>query len=115
MTLNKHSQDNVIAEPDSNSDEPNISLESDMATLASLLTQCQDPPSEGQEHGDSQVAELLKRLTVADGVAKGVEERLDGIIENLDLLLTALEKESVDDHRLPAVTQHTTKEKEPSD
>ncbi|KAJ3575240.1 hypothetical protein NP233_g1221 [Leucocoprinus birnbaumii] len=83
-----------------------------MALLASFLTNTQEQPPEDAD--DAQVDELLKRLTAADGVAKGVEERLDGIIDNLDLLLTALEKESGNDAEVPPETGGSDKTKEPS-
>lgn len=79
-----------------------------MALLASILTQSQEDTPEDSD--DPQVPELLRRLTAADGVAKGVEERLDGIIENLDLLLTALEKESEDERSSDAAVLDKTKE-----
>lgn len=93
MALDKNAQDDT--KPGAEPVNLSTSLESDMAMLASLLTQPQDDLPES-DADDPQVTELLKRLTAADGVAKGVEERLDGIIENLDLLLTALETESPD-------------------
>lgn len=87
--LDKSTQDG--SKPTSDSSTQPTNLESDMTALAALLTQCPDDPPENDD--DPHVAELLRRLTAADGVAKGVEERLDGIIENLDLLLTALERD----------------------
>ncbi|KXN88949.1 hypothetical protein AN958_06820 [Leucoagaricus sp. SymC.cos] len=93
MTFDKSPQDDQ--KPGPSTTKPSASLESDMAMLASLLTEPEEGPSEDGD--DSQVTELLNRLIAADGVAQGVEERLDGIIENLDLLLTALEKASSDE------------------
>ena len=46
-------------------------------------------PSSGDDEAD--VAELLRQLESADGIAKGVETRLDDIIGNLDNLLASLE------------------------
>lgn len=59
-----------------------------MVSSASILVQTQD-----HKPDDPQVTELLRQLIAADGVAKGVEERLDGIIDNLDILLSSLESE----------------------
>lgn len=104
MALDKHVQGD--AKPDSTPHNPPVDLESDIAELAALLTHCRDDPPEDGD--DSQVAELLKRLTAADGVAKGVEERLDGLIENLDMLLTALEKDPVNERPPEAATEDKT-------
>jgi hypothetical protein len=40
---------------------------------------------------EADVAELLQRLESADGMAKGLESRLDDILGNLDNLLVTLE------------------------
>lgn len=62
-----------------------------MVSSASSLVQAQDHKPDDPD--DPQVTELLRQLAAADGVAKGVEERLDGIIDNLDILLSNLERE----------------------
>lgn len=62
-----------------------------MVSSASILVQTQDHKPDDAD--DPQVTELLRQLIAADGVAKGVEERLDGIIDNLDILLSSLESE----------------------
>lgn len=64
-------------------------LDDDIALLTSLLAQ-----SGGGEEGDiegPELQELLRRLETADGVARGVESRLDDIIGNLDRMLGGLE------------------------
>jgi hypothetical protein len=94
MSFDKSIQDDTKA--GAKSEAPSTSVESDMAKLACLLAQLPDDPPDS-EADDPQVTELLLRLATADGVAKGVEERLDGIIGNLDLLITTLEKESPDE------------------
>lgn len=66
------------------------SLETDIALLTSLLSQAQDAEDTGIE--GPELAALLKRLETADGVARGVESRLDDIIGNLDRMLDGLEE-----------------------
>ncbi|KAI0931672.1 hypothetical protein AcW2_000512 [Taiwanofungus camphoratus] len=67
------------------SSEQHRMLESDVAFLQSILNQ--------NDVDDDQldVAELLRRLETADGIATGVEGRLDDIMGTLDNLLNALE------------------------
>ncbi|KAF9446132.1 hypothetical protein P691DRAFT_804714 [Macrolepiota fuliginosa MF-IS2] len=98
--------------PCSTSSPPPADLESDIAELATLLTQSQDDPPE--DNDNMQVAELMKRLTAADGAAKGVEERLDGLIENLDMLLAALEQDHANGHPSEAGTLDKADDKQPS-
>ena len=65
------------------------SLDVDIALLGSLLSQ-----SSGSEECDiegPELQKLLKRLETADGVAQGVESRLDEIIGSLDQILGGLE------------------------
>jgi hypothetical protein len=38
-----------------------------------------------------EVEELIRRLEAANGIADGVENKLDGILEHLDGLLSSLE------------------------
>jgi len=71
-------------------EESSPSPEAAVVSLASILTPSQDHKHD-DDADDLQTAELLRQLTVVDDVAKDVEERLDGIISNLDLLLTSLE------------------------
>ena len=66
-------------------------LHADIALLQSLLKD--DSLSGDLENLDeSTIDELLQRLDTADGIAQGVESRLDGIIGNLDGLLKSLER-----------------------
>ncbi|GBE77326.1 hypothetical protein SCP_0101990 [Sparassis crispa] len=60
-------------------------LQSDISLLTALLAQDQS------DENDPDIAELLRRLETADGVAKGVESRLDAIIGDLDSILGTLE------------------------
>jgi len=67
------------------SPEPPRTLHADIALLQSLLSQ-------GEPEGaQPDVTELLRRLETADGIATGVEGRLDVILSSLDDLLGALE------------------------
>jgi site-specific recombinase XerD len=63
------------------------SIEADIAQLNQLLSQ------ESLDDADeASVAELLARLESADGVAEGVENKLDALLGNLDSLLASLEQ-----------------------
>ncbi|KAF7303116.1 hypothetical protein MKEN_01275100 [Mycena kentingensis (nom. inval.)] len=65
----------------------NTSMEADLAALSALLTS-----DKLDDAGEANVDELLARMDDADGVAKGVENKLDGLLANLDNLLAALEE-----------------------
>lgn len=65
------------------------SLDADIALLSSVLSHSADLEERDVEGPELQ--ELLKRLEAADGVAQGVESRLDNIIGNLDRMLSGLE------------------------
>ena len=68
------------------------SLQTNIALLASLLS------ADGNEDvDDANISELLRRLDTANGVASGVESRLDEILNNLDGLLGTLETEAAKD------------------
>ncbi|KAI0779030.1 hypothetical protein BD413DRAFT_124573 [Trametes elegans] len=69
---------------DNSASSPGASLEADIALLSSLLSQDLDG-------SDPDVAELLERLDAAEGIADGVESRLNGVIDHLDGLLSELE------------------------
>ena len=66
------------------------SLEADIALPTRLLSQDLNDP-DSADADPASVEELLRRLEAAEGLADGVEERLDGIIGNLDTLLSDLE------------------------
>ena len=68
-----------------------LSLNADMALLQKLLSEDID------DSNPENVAELLKRFEAAEGLAGGVEERLDGIIDHLDALLGDLEPKHMPD------------------
>ena len=56
-------------------------MESDLAFLQNVLSQEVDASQ------PEDVEELLKKLEAAEGLAEGMESRLDGIMGNLDKLL----------------------------
>ena len=60
------------------------SLDADIALLGKLL-------SDDVDESDPNIEELLKRLEAAEGLADGVESRLDAMIGGLDQLLSDLE------------------------
>jgi hypothetical protein len=62
-------------------------LASEVAFLQDVLS---SPPPTEAESG-SNIAALLKQLDTADGVAQGVESRLDKLLSNLEGLLEGLE------------------------
>ncbi|KAF7337556.1 hypothetical protein MSAN_02228900 [Mycena sanguinolenta] len=83
------------------------SIERDVAELNELLSK-----ETLDDAGEASVAELLARLESADGVAKGVENKLDTLLGNLNNLLAALEEEKAvqDSSQQPSASQ-TTDEK----
>ncbi len=89
MALSKNVQGDT--KPISTTNNQPAYLESAVAKLAAVLSHCKDEHDKGD---GAQVAGLLERLGEADAAAQGVEERLDGIIGNLDALLVELQKES---------------------
>ncbi|KAJ7103183.1 hypothetical protein B0H15DRAFT_942680 [Mycena belliarum] len=92
---------------DPKSPQITASIEADIAELSELLSK-----DTLDDAGEASVAELLARLESADGVAKGVESKLDSLLGNLDTLLASLEKDGASDHpssEAPA-SQSTDKE-----
>lgn len=65
-------------------------FEADIAQLTSLLSD----ESSLESSSEADVAELLRRLESADGMARGIEARLDGMLGNLDSLLVSLESQA---------------------
>ncbi|KAF7347526.1 hypothetical protein MVEN_01508800 [Mycena venus] len=86
----------------------NASIEADIAELNELLSKETLDDSE-----EASVAELLARLESADGVAKGVESKLDALLGNLDSLLAVLEEkektDEVENAQQPRSSQSTDK------
>ncbi|TFY55418.1 hypothetical protein EVG20_g9324 [Dentipellis fragilis] len=84
------SQTNNNDKPAANSSsKSNVSLETDIVYLKQVIS---SQPSD--ENADVNLTVLLRHLETASGVAEGVEERIDGIIGNLDMLLDSLERET---------------------
>ncbi|KAJ6469591.1 hypothetical protein C8R47DRAFT_1325505 [Mycena vitilis] len=86
------SSDNVDSSDKPNASQPSpdqitAAIEADVAELNELLSR-----ETLDEAGEASVEELLARLESADGVAKGVENKLDALLGNLDTLLASLEK-----------------------
>jgi hypothetical protein len=72
---------------ESTSSETIVSTASELAFLQQVISS-----SESTEEGtDGDIFELLKRLDSADGVAQGVESKLDKLLDNLEGLLEGLE------------------------
>jgi hypothetical protein len=82
------------------------SLEIDISTLASLIASTTTisttngartsdhgavAEEETDELGMEEVEELMNRIEAANGIADGVEDKLNGILEHLDGLLSSLE------------------------
>ncbi|KAJ6520186.1 hypothetical protein C8R45DRAFT_51868 [Mycena sanguinolenta] len=80
------------------------SIERDVAELNELLSK-----ETLDDAGEASVAELLARLESADGVAKGVENKLDTLLGNLNNLLASLEDEKAaqDSSQQPPASQAT--------
>ncbi|KAF9011089.1 hypothetical protein BDQ17DRAFT_1537864 [Cyathus striatus] len=58
----------------------------------------------GEESADSNLQDVMEQLSKADGVAKDMENKLDGILGNLDALLASLEDKAQSQEA--AVTQN---------
>ncbi|EIW87196.1 hypothetical protein CONPUDRAFT_161789 [Coniophora puteana RWD-64-598 SS2] len=78
-------------------------LQSDIDQLQALL-------SNGELDGDGveNLAELLSRLEDANGVAEGVESRLDDVIGTLDTLLASLEQQEQEGSQKESTTSDST-------
>jgi hypothetical protein len=61
-------------------------MEADIAKLGLLLSQESD-----NSEAETDVSRLLERLENANGMAQGVEDKIDGLLEKLDGLLVSLE------------------------
>ncbi|KAJ7724224.1 hypothetical protein B0H16DRAFT_1736826 [Mycena metata] len=97
-----------VDKPNGNAPQLDASIEADLAELSELLSKETLDDAE-----DASVAELLARLEGADGVAKGVEGKLDALLGKLDTLLEALEKPDPDKTESPApVPNEKTVDKE---
>jgi hypothetical protein len=87
-TMNGHTPpSNPPANDTNNNPNEQRTIDQDVA----LLTQLLSAPPEGSEDA-SNLQELLARMEEANGVASGLEGRLDSVIGRLDELLSGLEK-----------------------
>ena len=79
------------------------SLESDIAALASIIASTSkatnangdgavEPEIADAAELGTEVEELIRRIEAANGIADGVEDKLDGILAHLDGLLNSLEE-----------------------
>lgn len=64
-------------------------LDATVASLAKFLAD--DSGSQPSDQADQELATLFKYLESANTVASGVESRLDGLLANLDSMLSRLE------------------------
>jgi hypothetical protein len=78
----------------------NPGLSADIAQLLSLES----------AEGDAHVAELLRTIEAADGMAQGVESKLDNMLENLDSLLASLESKAGANNVTESSVVHRDKE-----
>ncbi|KAJ7109845.1 hypothetical protein C8R44DRAFT_985892 [Mycena epipterygia] len=105
------SSDKVNGSNKANDSDPKpaqiAAIEADIAELSELLSK-----DTLDDAGEASVAELLARLESADGVAKGVESKLDALLGNLDSLLASLEEndDSARADSTPSASQSTDKE-----
>lgn len=89
---NANTSDKPASESHTKPAQITASIEADLAELNELLSK-----ETLDDAGEASVVELLARLESADGVAKGVENKLDALLGNLDSLLATLEKDENDD------------------
>jgi len=80
---------------------PSSQIEADIALLRSFVSQ--DVPDDS---ADANVAELLEELESADGIAQGLETRMDDILQNLDALIQSFEQNRVSEE-IPETEQVT--------
>ena len=81
----------MSGKPNGTSDSQQRTIDNDIALLTSLLSSTNAEGADEHDLDGPEIQELLRRLEAADGVAQGVESRLDEIIGSLDGLLGSLE------------------------
>ncbi len=75
-----------------------IEIEQEIAQLSEFVTS--DPALLGGED----VAQLLQRLTSAETMAEGMENRIDSVLQNLDSLLGLLDGDDISgEHKAPSL------------
>ncbi|KAL4250274.1 hypothetical protein ABKN59_003148 [Abortiporus biennis] len=79
-----------IANPSVTNNTRQGNVETDIALLSALLTKF---PADAESVDEKDIAELLRQMETADGIARGMESRLDNLIDHLNSLLHSLEEE----------------------
>lgn len=85
------SSDHNLSDQSNGQKQTPDTLEDNVTQLSSLLS---------QEPSETDVAELLRRIDAADGIAHGVETKLDNMLDNLDRLIASLEPSATGDNGL---------------
>ncbi|EIN14233.1 hypothetical protein PUNSTDRAFT_129862 [Punctularia strigosozonata HHB-11173 SS5] len=79
-------------------------LDVEITTLSALLSRGQD----GAELSEQELVALLRQLEQANGVAQGVEDRLDNMLRGLDDMLAGMESGRASESRSKnAAATHT--------
>lgn len=91
------------------SNKPNGQVEG-KTTSGADITELSSFLSQESLEGDADVAELLSTIEAADGMAQGVESKLDNMLQNLDSFLASLESNAIADD--PAESSITPEDKE---
>jgi hypothetical protein len=92
------------------SNKPNGQVDQGKATSGADITELSSLLSQESPEGDADVAELLRTIETADGMAQGVESKLDNMLQNLDRFLASLESNDIADN--PAESSITPEDKE---
>lgn len=92
-------QDPSASAPSSNQPRPvskDIPKGDTATTLSAQLSKLEllinGSGADDENLSDEDVMELLRQLEEADGMASGLEDKLDGLLENLEGMLKGLEK-----------------------
>lgn len=71
-----------------------VARQNQTLSSADAISSLMDQHGISDSNDEVDISELLNRLESADGMAKGVEGRLDDILEDLDRLLESMERRS---------------------
>ncbi|KZT22700.1 hypothetical protein NEOLEDRAFT_1180775 [Neolentinus lepideus HHB14362 ss-1] len=102
------SKTNGVEHTDLSETAPPKELQADIALLASFLSVSRQSTD---DLSDADIAELLRQLETATGVAQGVESRLDSILDSLDDLLETIGSRDVDGDASAADAKHDDRAK----